>query len=167
MPRTCLRRDALIRLALGTLSLSSLTGCGTILYPERRGQPSGTIDWKVVALDGIFLLLFVIPGVIAFGVDFTTGAIYLPPYCDGTAGNPGSGATPALPPLTKLNVPRSELTPKGIEAAVSTAVGRPIRLVEGEYVTEELESLDELIPAAERIALREQTNRSVLRAQSE
>lgn len=164
MPRTCLRRDALIRLALGTLSLSSLTGCGTILYPERRGQPSGPIDWKVVALDGIFLLLFVIPGVIAFGVDFTTGAIYLPPCCDGTVGKPSPGA--ALPPLTRLEVPRSELTPQGIEAAVSTAVGRPIRLVEGEYVTEELESLDELIPAAERIALREQTNRTVLRAQS-
>lgn len=165
MPRTCLRRDALIRLALGTLSLSSLTGCGTIIYPERRGQPSGPIDWKVVALDGIFLLLFVIPGVIAFGVDFATGAIYLPPYCDGTVGNPGPGTAP--PPLTKLKVPRSELTPKGIEAAVSTAIGRPIHLVEGEYVTEELESLDELIPAAERIAMREQTNRTILRAQSE
>lgn len=165
MPRTCLRRDALIRLALGSLSLSSLTGCGTILYPERRGQPSGTIDWKVVALDGIFLLLFVIPGVIAFGVDFTTGAIYLPPYCDGTVGKPAPGT--ALPPLTKVEVPRSELTPKGIEAAVSKAIGRPIHLVEGEYVTEELESLDELIPAAERIAMREQTNRTILRAQSE
>jgi hypothetical protein len=30
-------------------------------------------------LDGLGLLLFVVPGVIAFVVDFSTGAIYLPP----------------------------------------------------------------------------------------
>jgi len=167
MPRTCLRRDALLRLLLGGLSLSSVTGCGTILYPDRRGQPSGPIDWKVVALDGIFLLLFVIPGVIAFGVDFATGAIYLPPYCDGTVGSPGSGTPRTAAPMTKLKVPRSELTPKGIEAAVSMSLGRPIRLVEGEYVTEELESIDEIVPAAERLALRLERDPTILRCQSE
>jgi hypothetical protein len=30
-------------------------------------------------LDGIGLLVFLVPGVIAFAVDFATGAIYLPP----------------------------------------------------------------------------------------
>ena len=53
--------------------------CGTILYPERRGQTTGKIDVGVVLLDGLGLLLFVVPGVIAFVVDFSTGAIYLPP----------------------------------------------------------------------------------------
>jgi hypothetical protein len=55
-----------------------LAACGTILYPERRGQTSGRIDPGVAILDGIGLLFFVIPGIIAFAVDFTTGTIYLP-----------------------------------------------------------------------------------------
>ena len=55
------------------------TSCGTILYPERRGQPAGEIDVGVAVLDGLGLLLFLVPGVIAFAVDFSTGAIYLPP----------------------------------------------------------------------------------------
>src|SRR5690606_1945709 len=52
--------------------------CGTLLYPERRGQPRGQLDVGVVALDGVGVLLFLVPGVIAFAVDFATGAIYLP-----------------------------------------------------------------------------------------
>lgn len=61
------------------VTVCGTTGCGTLLYPERHGQPhSPHIDWKVVALDGLGLLLFFVPGVIAFVVDFSTGAIYLP-----------------------------------------------------------------------------------------
>ena len=56
-----------------------LTGCGTIFFPERRGQPPGPLDWRIVALDALCLVFFFIPGVIAFAVDFSTGAIYLPP----------------------------------------------------------------------------------------
>ena len=56
-------------------------GCGTLFYSERCGRPhGGRIDWKVAALDGLGLILFFIPGVIAFVVDFSTGAIYLPEY---------------------------------------------------------------------------------------
>lgn len=33
----------------------------------------------VVALDAVGLLFYVIPGLIAFGIDFATGAIYLEP----------------------------------------------------------------------------------------
>ncbi len=59
--------------------LLGTTSCGTILYPERRGQPAGKIDVGVAVLNGIGLLVFFVPGVIAFAVDFATGAIYLPP----------------------------------------------------------------------------------------
>lgn len=52
--------------------------CGTILYPERRNQPAGRIDIGVALMDGFWLLIGIIPGVIAFAVDFSTGAIYLP-----------------------------------------------------------------------------------------
>lgn len=54
------------------------TACGTILYPERKGQTEGRLDPAVVALDAVGLLLFLVPGVIAFAVDFSNGTIYLP-----------------------------------------------------------------------------------------
>ncbi len=56
-----------------------MAGCGTLIYPERQGQPRGDIDPTVAIIDGIGLLFFVIPGLVAFVVDFHTGAIYLPP----------------------------------------------------------------------------------------
>lgn len=64
----------------GLLSVCLLVqlGCGTVFYPERRGQRAGAIDIKIAVADGIGLLFFVIPGVIAYAVDFSTGAIYLP-----------------------------------------------------------------------------------------
>jgi hypothetical protein len=58
--------------------IAQLSGCGTIMYPNRRGQQAGKIDAGVAVLDGIGFLLFVIPGFIAFAIDFNTGAIYLP-----------------------------------------------------------------------------------------
>lgn len=60
------------------VSLLAQAGCGTLLYPERRGQLGGQIDPTVAVLDGIGCLFFVIPGLIAFAIDFTTGAIYTP-----------------------------------------------------------------------------------------
>jgi hypothetical protein len=68
----------------------NLFGCGTIMYPERRGQRAGDIDIKVAVLDGIGLIFFIIPGVIAYAVDFSTGAIYLPG--GHRSGRPGLGA---------------------------------------------------------------------------
>lgn len=59
--------------AAGVMTLSS---CGTLIYPERRGRTSGRIDPAVVIMDGLLCLLFIVPGVVAFGVDFATGAIY-------------------------------------------------------------------------------------------
>ena len=56
-----------------------LQGCGTILHPERRNQPAGQIDAGIAILDALWLFGGILPGVIAFAVDFSTGAIYLPP----------------------------------------------------------------------------------------
>ena len=69
----------LISLVLCTILVLQLVSCGTLLYPERRGQKSGQIDVAVVLMDAIGLFFFIIPGVIAFAVDFYTGSIYLPP----------------------------------------------------------------------------------------
>jgi hypothetical protein len=138
-------RRAVLRLgAAGTLSLA---GCGTILYPERRGQPAGHLDWGVVALDAIGLLFFLVPGVIAFAVDFATGAIYLPPgyYCY----RPDAAAPP---PLETISVPLAHLTRPGIEQIVSQHVGRPVRLEPGAYKTKELKSIEQFWPAHEQLA---------------
>lgn len=56
----------------------NLASCGTILYPERKGQKAGQIDPGVAILDGVGLLFFIIPGVIAFAVDFSNNTIYMP-----------------------------------------------------------------------------------------
>ena len=55
-----------------------LMACGTILYPERKGQNAGRLDPSIVILNAVGLLFFIIPGVIAFAVDFNNGCIYLP-----------------------------------------------------------------------------------------
>lgn len=69
------RREVLKK--LGTVVPAfGLGSCGTILYPERRGRVSGRIDPAVVVMDGMLCLLFILPGVIAFAVDFGSGAIY-------------------------------------------------------------------------------------------
>lgn len=59
--------------------LTQLSACGSIFFPDRRGQIDGKIDPMIAVLDAVGLLFYVIPGLIALGVDFATGAIYFPP----------------------------------------------------------------------------------------
>jgi hypothetical protein len=65
-------------LLLVSVMLLNILSCGTLLYPERRYAEVGSLDPGVVILDAIGLLFFVVPGIVAFGVDFATGAIYYP-----------------------------------------------------------------------------------------
>lgn len=73
-----MKMNKTVKALAGILLISHLSACGTILYPERKGQVSGQIDAGVAALNGIGLLFFLVPGVIAFAVDFNNGTIYLP-----------------------------------------------------------------------------------------
>jgi len=68
-----------IAITLSCLLLLQLAGCGTVIYPERRGQSKGELDPLIVVLDAVGILFFIIPGVASFIIDFNTGAIYLPP----------------------------------------------------------------------------------------
>lgn len=144
--------DALSRrgfIRLGALSsLSLLTGCGMILHPERRGQPpGGNLDWSIVALDTLGLLLFFLPGVIAFAVDFSTGAIYLPP--------PGYGnTTPPTkdPQFVEVHVPPQELSQQRLEQVASQHAGHSVRLIVGKYVTAPLAKVEEFWSTRERLA---------------
>lgn len=64
-------------LLVATLT-TQLTACGTLFFPDRRGQIEGRIDPAVAAMNAIGVLFYVLPGLIAFAIDFATGAIYLP-----------------------------------------------------------------------------------------
>jgi len=110
------------------LSLS----CGTILYPERRGRMSGRIDAGIAVMDALWLLLFIIPGVVAFVVDFSTGAIYLP----------GGRADAGPIKVVQTNTTRPDIAT--IEAAVAKATGKRVRLLDSRVITRELASRDEL-----------------------
>jgi hypothetical protein len=118
-----------------------LTSCGTILYPERRGQPCGRLDVGVVALDGVGLLAFLVPGVIAFVVDFATGAIYLPPEYALLAPSPGQE-------LRQVRVDPRELTPRRVEAVVQEQTGKAVSLQPGAYRAMRLQKLDDLTSGA-------------------
>ena len=58
--------------------LSQISSCGTLLFRERQGQESGEVAPNVIVMDGFWLLFFIFPGLVAYGVDLATGAIYLP-----------------------------------------------------------------------------------------
>jgi len=73
-----MRLKPLASVLLSATLVTQLAACGTVFYPERRGQMTGEIDPAIAVLIGIGLLLYVVPGLIAFAVDFATGAIYLP-----------------------------------------------------------------------------------------
>ena len=98
---------------LAVLLAFQLAACGTILYPERHGQRSGRVDPAVLLFDGALLVLFIVPGLIAFGVDFHTGAVYLP----------GSGRSASVVPL-----PAGEPTDAAIERIVREHTGVAVRL---------------------------------------
>jgi hypothetical protein len=140
-PRGDSRRK--VRIA-GTLTMALaffLASCGTLLYPERRGQPAGRLDIGVVALDGVGLLLFLVPGIIAFAVDFATGAIYLPSGYSMVVPSPGTE-------LRQVRVDPAELTPRRVEAIVQEQSGKTVNLQPGEYRAMQLRKLDDFTPEA-------------------
>lgn len=107
---------ALIGVCLGGYLLNSV-GCGVLLYPERQGQNGGKIDPVVALLDGIGLLLYVIPGLVAFAVDFHQGTIYLPGgLSSNTNEDNGLRAVKVDGPLTEDN----------IEAVLQRELGRQV-----------------------------------------
>mgnify|MGYP005801830375 CR=1 FL=1 len=56
-----------------------LESCGTILKYKYIDKPvSNKLDWGIVALDGIGLILFIIPGIVAFSIDYATGTLFIP-----------------------------------------------------------------------------------------
>ncbi|HUG91585.1 MAG TPA: hypothetical protein VML55_12160 [Planctomycetaceae bacterium] len=124
MPPARVSRRRFFSLALAAGATLSSVSCGTLLFPERRGQRGGRLDPTVILLDGLLLLLFVVPGVIAFAVDIYTGAIYLPPYEYGHV-------TPAdfdRQTWHRVDVDRRDLTPGRVEQVVFERTGHRVRV---------------------------------------
>ena len=118
-----------------------VVGCGTVLYPERHGRPhSRDVDWKVVALDGLCLVFFFVPGVIAFVVDFATGSIYLPP--EPCPPDVPLEAYPPSPNLDRIDVPPAELDGPTLEATVEEHTGMRVSLRGGKSRVSPLASVD-------------------------
>lgn len=143
------------RLRLGVaaalvITVIGTTACGTVLYPERRGQAAGRIDPAVAVLDGIGLLFFVVPGVIAFAVDFATGTIYLP----GTASN----STLDMDDAEVVRLDPDTIDVRSIERRLEQATGRDLDLADPALQTRrpddaEWQSLAALVSGPEYAAL--------------
>ncbi|MBI1820813.1 MAG: polyribonucleotide nucleotidyltransferase [Nitrospirae bacterium] len=132
------------RFISGILSMAILlevVSCGTILYPERQGQKSGQIDIAVAALDAVGLLFFIIPGVVAFAVDFNNGAIYMPSgqrrhlKIEGKALNPEQGAGEEI-----IKVKLEILNRESIQRTVAQQTGHQIRLDDHNLIVMKMDS---------------------------
>lgn len=135
MPKILTRRQFFLAASAGICVTTS--GCGTLLYPERVGQRRGdfdNIDWTVVGMNTIGLVLFVVPGLIAFAIDFHNGSLFYP-----------SGHYGQLQPseLKVKSFPTDNVSVAMVEEVISKEVGKPIRLQKGNFVSRRLTSLDQ------------------------
>ena len=92
---------------LGVLYEYACPGCATLLHPERQGQvcPGDyKLDVGPALADGAFLLLGVLPGMFALGVDAATGALWT---C-GEDLRPCKPEPPAPPPSRRDEIVRRE-----------------------------------------------------------
>ena len=135
------------RMIKGCLSLTvvivflfQITACGTIMYPERKGQVGGKIDAEVAILDGIGLLFFLIPGVIAFAVDFSNGTIYLPSNKNSLLENNDSQN------LIVLHIDKDKINPQEIESVISKNTGINFDIDDQRIQVAELSKITEFMP---------------------
>ena len=113
-----------------------LAGCGTLMYPERKGQRGGRIDAGVAVLDGVGLLLFIIPGVIAYAVDFSNGTIYLPSTYRGSLD---------LKDIKQVKFDPKHYTNSTIEKIIKDETGYVVKLNQGNMKISRLESIDDMM----------------------
>jgi hypothetical protein len=108
------------------------------MYPERKGQRAGKIDAGVAVLDGIGLLLFIIPGVIAFAVDFNNGTIYLPG---------SSRSSLDLRRTRPVKFSSKDRSLANLERTIREETGREVKLDARRVQVSKLRSIDELTAA--------------------
>ena len=107
------------RILLGGAAVTALlgaSGCGWILYPERKGRTGGNIDVPILVVDLLWLIPGLIPGIICLVVDFSTGCIYR-----------GSGRASLAPPTGEPDRRLATATVDVDGAIVANAEVRPDR----------------------------------------
>ncbi|MCC5903815.1 MAG: hypothetical protein JJT87_18020 [Halomonas sp.] len=112
------------------VSIVALSGCGTLFYPERKGQLSGDVDPVVAIANSVGLLFFIVPGVIAYAVDFSNGTIYLP------------SNSSASVDIHRLD---DSMDVAALEKLLSDKAGQPVSLENELIMIEEVDSLDEAL----------------------
>lgn len=112
------------------VSIVALSGCGTLFHPERKGQLSGDVDPVVAIANGVGLLFFIVPGVIAYAVDFSNGTIYLP--------SRSSASVDVLHLDDSIDV-------ASLEKLLSDQAGQPVSLENELVMIEEVDNLDEAL----------------------
>ena len=130
-----------------------LVGCGTLMYPERRGQRGGRIDAGVAVMDGLCLLLFIIPGVIAFTVDFSNGTIYLPGTARGSLD---------LKDIKQVKFDPTHYTNATIEKIIKEETGHAVKLNQDNMKISRLESIDDMMMRFAEVLPRIKNNRIAL-----
>ena len=140
---------------LGTVVTTTASGCGTLMYPERKHQKhSRKINWKVFTLDLVGVVLFLGLGIIAMMIDFSNGTMYLPN---------GHASLDTLPPGTKrvqlnpgepemyaVTLPKEQRTQENYEAIASTYFGQPVHLDSRQFQTRRLGRLRDFFPEAKK-----------------
>ena len=129
---------------LSVLLVATTSGCGTILHPERKGQTGGQLDPSIVVLDALGLLFFLIPGVIAFAVDFSNGTIYLPG---------GGSAQLTDEELDQVLASDSSVNKKELERVLEARLDRPLDLSDEALEVRALDSQAQLQSLLRRNAL--------------
>ena len=118
-----------------TVFIFQLAGCGTIMYPERKGQKSGKIDAGVAVLDGIGLLFFLIPGIIAYAVDFNNGTIYLPNT---------SSSSLDFKDIKEVKFDPGQGSMASIEKTIKNETGYDVKLYQSNMQIDKLKSVDDV-----------------------
>ena len=122
-------KNKIVSLAM-VAALTSTSGCGYFLYPERVGQEPGKVDPTVLILDSLALLAGVLPGVVSLAVDFSTGAVWLPSGEKSSVEKHMENIEEALPKkegaYLKIQMDPEAMSHDEIARAVSEELNRPI-----------------------------------------
>ena len=129
--------DNTLRLFVCAVFTFQLMGCGTLMYPERRGQRGGHLDVGVTILDAIGLLFFIIPGVIAFCVDFSNGTIYLPER--------GLRSSLDIKNFRVVKFDPKHTNLAGIEKIIKEQTGCEVKLTQDNVKVSQLKSLNDMM----------------------
>jgi len=137
----------------GVLTLQ-LMGCGTLMYPERRGQRGGRLDVGVTILDAVGLLFFIIPGVIAFCVDFSNGTIYLP--------SRGPVVIERVSQLRQIKFDPKHTSLASIERIIKNETGYEVKLNQDNMKVAKLRSVNDMLVQFAQVLSTTQGNRLAL-----